>query len=240
LASVRAPIPLGGTSNHFRREVLRGLGGWDPFNVTEDADLGIRMFREGYSVRVLESATLEEANSDFVNWIKQRSRWYKGYLQTFFIHLREPINTYEELGGRGFFHFCVFVGGTPILAMLNPVFWLLTAVWFVAHPAFIKALFPAPIYYLGLACWVFGNFLLVYLTVLSCRVIRRGELLWAALCVPLYWTMMAMAATKALLQLVITPSFWEKTVHGLNLHVGSAPSPTSVGPEGSGPESTDR
>ena len=103
LASMKAPIPLGGTSNHFRRLALRSLGGWDPYNVTEDADLGIRMFREGYTVKVLESVTLEEANSDFVNWVKQRSRWYKGYLQTFFVHMRSPetAGTRDGLEGSG-------------------------------------------------------------------------------------------------------------------------------------------
>ena len=114
LASMGAPIPLGGTSNHFRRGVLRALGGWDPYNVTEDADLGIRMYREGYRVRVLESNTLEEANSDFVNWVKQRSRWYKGYLQTFLVHMRSPRQLRREMGWKGTAHFCVFVGGTPV------------------------------------------------------------------------------------------------------------------------------
>jgi len=215
LASMRAPIPLGGTSNHFRRLALRALGGWDPYNVTEDADLGIRMFREGYSVRVLESVTLEEANSDFVNWVKQRSRWYKGYLQTFFVHMRSPRELVREMGWKGLAHFCIFVGGTPALAVLNPVFWLMTALWFIAHPAFIQQIFPAPVYYLGVACWVFGNFMLGYLTLLSCRITRRGEFLWAALAVPAYWVMMSMAAVKAIWQLVGRPAFWEKTVHGL-------------------------
>jgi cellulose synthase/poly-beta-1,6-N-acetylglucosamine synthase-like glycosyltransferase len=215
LASMGAPIPLGGTSNHFRRVVLRSLGGWDPYNVTEDADLGIRMAREGYKVRVLESFTMEEANSDFVNWVKQRSRWYKGYLQTFFVHLRSPRELRRELGWKGLAHFCVFVGGTPVLAFLNPLFWVMTAIWFVVHPAFIQQIFPAPVYYIGLICWAFGNFLLGYLTLLSCRITRRGELLWAALAVPLYWVMMSLAAAKASWQLVGSPTFWEKTVHGL-------------------------
>ena len=112
--------------------------------MTEDADLGIRMFREGYTVRVLESSTFEEANSDFVNWMKQRSRWFKGYLQTFFVHLRHPGSFAEELGWQGMMHFVMFVGGTPILAIMNPIFWLMTILWFVAHPAFIQAAFPAP------------------------------------------------------------------------------------------------
>ncbi len=216
LASMKAPIPLGGTSNHFRRSVLQALGAWDPYNVTEDADLGIRMFREGYSVRVLESNTYEEANSDFVNWMKQRSRWLKGYLQTFAVHLREPRELRRELGWKGLMHFAMFVGGTPLLAILNPIFWLMTLLWFVAHPAFIQQIFPAPVYYLGLLSWALGNFLLVYVTVMSVRVAKNGELLLPALLVPLYWVMMSMAAVKALSQLVGAPTFWEKTVHGLH------------------------
>jgi cellulose synthase/poly-beta-1,6-N-acetylglucosamine synthase-like glycosyltransferase len=216
LASLNAPIPLGGTSNHFRRSVLRSLGGWDPFNVTEDADLGIRMYREGYRVRILESTTLEEANSDFVNWIKQRSRWYKGYLQTFFVHLRAPREMVDETGWKALGHVAIFVGGTPLLAVLNPVFWALTLLWFIGRPHLIQQIFPAPVYYLGLLCWVFGNFLLGYLTILSCRITRRGEFLWAALAVPVYWVMMSMAAIKAMWQLVGTPTLWEKTAHGLH------------------------
>jgi glycosyltransferase XagB len=216
LAAMNAPIPLGGTSNHFRRSALQALGAWDPYNVTEDADLGIRMFREGYSVRVLESNTFEEANSDFVNWMKQRSRWLKGYLQTFAVHLREPRELRRELGWKGLGHYVMFVGGTPILAIINPIFWLMTILWFVAHPAFIQQIFPAPIYYLGLVSWAFGNFLLVYVTVMSVRVAKKGELLIPALLVPLYWVMMSMAAVKALFQLVGAPNFWEKTVHGLH------------------------
>jgi cellulose synthase/poly-beta-1,6-N-acetylglucosamine synthase-like glycosyltransferase len=216
LASLNAPIPLGGTSNHFRRAALRELGGWDPFNVTEDCDLGIRMFREGYQVKVLESVTLEEANSDFVNWVKQRSRWYKGYLQTFLIHLRSPREVTREMGWRGVMHLCAFVGATPLLAVLNPFFWALTVIWFIAHPPFLIAIFPAPVYYIGLILWSFGNFLLWYLTVLTARDTSRDNLVFTALMVPAYWVMMSIAAVKAMWQLVVTPSFWEKTAHGLD------------------------
>jgi len=228
LAAMGAPIPLGGTSNHFRRVALQALGAWDPFNVTEDADLGIRMFREGYSVRVLESTTYEEANSDFVNWMKQRSRWLKGYLQTYAVHLREPRQLRREVGWKGFVHFTVFVGGTPVLAIINPIFWFMTLLWFVAHPQVIQQIFPAPIYYLGLASWALGNFLLIYSTVMSCRVLKNGHLLVPALLVPVYWVMMSMAAVKALLQLMGAPTFWEKTVHGLHHNQpGAVPTPST-------------
>jgi glycosyltransferase XagB len=216
LATLNAPIPLGGTSNHFRRGALRALGGWDPYNVTEDCDLGIRMFREHYEIKVLESTTLEEANSDFVNWVKQRSRWYKGYLQTFLIHLRSPRELTKEIGPRGVGHLIAFVGGTPILAAASPIFWILTAIWFIAHPIVVKEIFPAPVYYVGLFLWAFGNFLLWYLTLLTARHTKAVGLVLAAVIVPVYWVMMSVAAVKAMWQLVVTPSFWEKTAHGLD------------------------
>jgi cellulose synthase/poly-beta-1,6-N-acetylglucosamine synthase-like glycosyltransferase len=225
LVSFDAPLPLGGTSNHFRRGILEAVGGWDPYNVTEDADLGIRLYREGFSVRVLESITFEEANSDFVNWVKQRSRWYKGYLQTWLIHMRHPILLYREMGVGGFTEFNLFVGGTPILAVLNPIFWTLTALWFIGHPAFIRAIFPSLIFYPAIACFSLGNFAIAYLTVINCRMMKQVELLWAALLVPLYWVMMSIAATKALIQLVFAPNFWEKTVHGLDQGKGHRPPP---------------
>lgn len=226
LARLGAPIPLGGTSNHFRRDALDAVGGWDPRNVTEDADLGIRLDRFGYHVGVLDSTTLEEANSDAVNWVKQRSRWYKGYLQTWLVHMRNPLRTYRELGFRGFIGLNLFVAGTPLLAVLNPATWFLSILWLVAQPAFIEALFPGPTYYLALACLVLGNLACLYLNVLSARLNDTPELVPAALLMPGYWVLMSLAAAKAWLQLILTPSFWEKTTHGLstvdpNHHIAS-------------------
>jgi cellulose synthase/poly-beta-1,6-N-acetylglucosamine synthase-like glycosyltransferase len=217
LVKLGAPVPLGGTSNHFRREVLVRLGGWDPYNVTEDADLGVRLHRLGFRTGVLESTTLEEANSDFVNWTKQRSRWYKGYLQTWLVHMRHPQQLLHQLGLKGFIGFNLFVGGTPFLAMLNPVFWALTATWFLARPPIILELFPAWLYYTSLVCLVVGNFAFLYTAVVSARIIERPSLVFAALLSPIYWVMMSIAAIKAMAQLFAAPTFWEKTVHGLDV-----------------------
>lgn len=211
-----APVPLGGTSNHFRRDALLALGGWDAFNVTEDADLGVRLHRVGLRTLVLDSTTYEEANSDFVNWVKQRSRWYKGYLQTWLVHMRHPRRLWAELGPSGFLSFNLFVGGTPFLALANPVFWGLTAIWFAAHPAFVASLFPAPLYYAGMFCLAFGNATFLYGTIVSAHLTGRASLVHAALLSPLYWVMMSIAAIKALVQLISVPSFWEKTTHGLD------------------------
>ena len=216
LSFLQAPVPLGGTSNHFRRQGLEDLGGWDPFNVTEDADLGVRLHRLGYRTGVLASETLEEANSDFVNWVKQRSRWYKGYIQTWIVHMRHPLRLRKELGGAGFNRFNSFVGGTPLLAFVNPIFWALTLVWFVGHPGLIKAIYPSPIFYTALACWLAGNFICVY-TMMLCSVdAKRSDLFLAAVLNPLYWMMMSVAAAKALFQVVFQASYWEKTAHGLD------------------------
>ncbi|HEX7225339.1 MAG TPA: glycosyltransferase [Candidatus Limnocylindria bacterium] len=211
-----APLPLGGTSNHFRRTVLDEIGGWDPWNVTEDADLGIRLHRAGYRTAVLDSVTLEEANSDFVNWIKQRSRWYKGYMQTWLVHMRQPRQLWEDLGPAGMLGFHLFVGGTPLLALVNPLFWALTAIWFISPLEFIRELFPFWIYYIALFCLAFGNISFVYANMVAARQHGRPELVIAAMLSPFYWVMMSIAALKALIQLITAPSFWEKTTHGLD------------------------
>jgi glycosyltransferase XagB len=211
------PIPLGGTSNHFRRVVLVRAGAWDPFNVTEDADLGIRLYRRGWTAAVLDSTTFEEANSDFVNWVKQRSRWYKGYFQTWLVHSRRPRELWRQLGPRGFVGFNLFVGGTPLLALINPFFWGLTLLWFVGKPEVIQSIFPAPLYYIGLLCWALGNVAVLYMNMISARAVGKPELLLTTLTSPLYWLMMSIAAVKGLLQLVKVPSFWEKTTHGLTI-----------------------
>jgi cellulose synthase/poly-beta-1,6-N-acetylglucosamine synthase-like glycosyltransferase len=184
--------------------------------VTEDADLGVRLQRLGYRTAILDSVTYEEANSDFVNWVKQRSRWYKGYIQTWLVHMRNPLRLRRELGTGAFVAFSLTIGATPLVGLLNPIFWALTALWFAAKASFIQPIFPAPVYYAGLFCMVLGNFMAIYLNVVAIRAAGRPELLVAVLLSPLYWAMMSVAAVKALLQLVVAPSFWEKTTHGLN------------------------
>ncbi len=216
LAHIGGPVPLGGTSMHIPRAILQSVGAWDPFNVTEDADLGIRLQRLGYEVAVLDSTTLEEANSDVVNWVRQRSRWYKGYLQTWLVHMRQPVRLWREVGGRGFLGINLLLGAVPLVAVLNPIFWALTAIWFLVQPHALTVLLPAPIYYPALASMLAGNFLALYVSVVAIRVRRRPDLLPAVILSPLYWGLMSIAAIRALVQLLVAPSFWEKSMHGLD------------------------
>ncbi len=215
LHAARLPIPLGGTSNHFRTAVLRQLGAWDPFNVTEDADLGVRIFKAGYTTSVIDSVTFEEANSDFVNWIRQRSRWIKGYLQTWLVHMRHPRQLYKKLGGRGFWGFQMSILGTPLMFLLNPLYWFLTSLWFMTHWNLIPQMFPPGIYYLGMMNLLIGNFTFMYLNAIGAAKRGNWELIPYTLMIPIYWTMMSLASWKALLQLITRPFHWEKTEHGL-------------------------
>ena len=214
LDAAKVPIPLGGTSNHFPTAKLLEAGAWDPYNVTEDADLGIRIFRHGWTTAVLDSTTYEEATSQVYNWVRQRSRWVKGYVQTFLVHTRHPIKLWRAVGTKAFFSFNLVVGGTFIGFLLNPVFWLLTILWYLVHAAFVRTLFPPAVFYMGAVSLFIGNFAFMYLNVAGC--IRRGyyHLVPYALLSPIYWMLMSLAAWKGFLQLCTNPFYWEKTVHG--------------------------
>ncbi len=216
LTASGAPIPLGGTSNHFRVQALKDCGGWDPFNVTEDCDLGIRLHKDGWRTAMLGSTTWEEANGNFLSWIRQRSRWVKGYLQTYLVHMRHPLRLLRELGPASFFSLQMTIGGSLLCFGFNPIYWLMTALWLVTHSAVISALFPPAIYLLGSFCLIGANFVFVYMVVAGCM--QRGyyDLVKYALLTPLYWLMMSIGAYKAFGQIIVRPHYWEKTMHGLS------------------------
>jgi cellulose synthase/poly-beta-1,6-N-acetylglucosamine synthase-like glycosyltransferase len=211
------PIPLGGTSNHFRTKILRDLGGWDPYNVTEDADLGMRASYRGYRVGILPSTTFEEANSRVKNWIRQRSRWLKGYLQTFLVHNRHPFQVVRNSGWKGWFTLQVFIGGTTLGQAFSLILWILFFIWLFNRGEFLQSYFSGPILYLGVFNLIVGNFLGIYLSMLA--VFRRGidRLIFYSLLNPLYWWLTSIAAWKGIFQLFTRPFFWEKTIHGLQI-----------------------
>ena len=215
LNATEAPIPLGGTSTYFRTDKLLELGAWDPFNVTEDADVGIRLDRAGYRTAIVDSTTFEEANSRLGNWIRQRSRWVKGYIQTWLVHMRDPVQLWRDLGTADFISFQLVVGGTFLTMLMNPIFWGLTSLWALTEAGLIREMFPGFVYWTGALNLFVGNFVFTYLNVLAD--IRRGydRLVKYALFSPLYWALMSIGAWKGFLQLLTRPSYWEKTVHGL-------------------------
>ncbi len=215
LYNLRLPIPLGGTSNHFDVEKLREIGAWDPFNTTEDADLGVRAFGKGYKVGVINSTTYEEANARVKNWIRQRSRWVKGYMQTWLVHLRNSRRLYKSVGLRGFLAFHMLIGGTPLTFLINPIMWVLFTFWLLTQTKAIDVFFPPAVLYLSLFNLLFGNFIGIYLNMLAVFRRKYYELLPYALLNPLYWILHSIASYKALYELFTKPFYWQKTQHGI-------------------------
>jgi cellulose synthase/poly-beta-1,6-N-acetylglucosamine synthase-like glycosyltransferase len=220
MQQARMSLPLGGTSNHFRAAVLRAVGGWDAFNVTEDCDLGLRLSELKLTTVVIDSVTMEEANSNLRNWMRQRSRWIKGYLQTYLVHMRRPWRYLHRDMLRPFYSLQFIIGGTPATFFVNPLMWAMLGVYIAVRPlvaATYHILYPGPMFYLGVICFVFGNYLWICLSMLACLKRKDYTLLVWAFLLPPYWFAMSVAAVVAIVQLMYKPHHWEKTKHGLHL-----------------------
>jgi cellulose synthase/poly-beta-1,6-N-acetylglucosamine synthase-like glycosyltransferase len=208
LASFNFPFPLGGTSNHFRFEALQAAGGWDPYNVTEDADLGIRLYRMGYRSRMLTLPTLEASAEQSAVWMGQRKRWFKGWMQTLLVHSRQPLALCRQAGLLPALAFYLTIGGGLVSALAHPLTLVLIVSFFmttVSNPA-TQALMALDS----------ANLLASYAVFLS---LGRSGLTgtfsaWrTAVLIPPYWMMMALAAWCALLELFTKPHHWQKTPH---------------------------
>jgi glycosyltransferase XagB len=212
--TVNTPIPLGGTSNHFLRSALVEVGGWDPYNVTEDADLGLRLAASGYRVDVVKSTTWEEATAQVGPWIRQRTRWIKGYILTAAVNLRRPVDWVRRNGPRASVTMFGLILGTPGAFLLYPL-----ALGFT-----LGAWLLGPVFQIWLPHWliIFGTVNMVVMNLLM--VISSGLAAWQrynwriaifAVFLPFYWLLHSIAAWRAALQLAHSPFLWEKTPHGL-------------------------
>jgi cellulose synthase/poly-beta-1,6-N-acetylglucosamine synthase-like glycosyltransferase len=210
------PIPLGGTSNHFKFAYLIELGGWDPFNVTEDADLGVRAYDKGYKVAIINSTTYEEANNEMFNWVRQRSRWIKGYMQTHLVHMRNPVALWKKIGWKGFLGFNFFIGATPITFLVYPLLLAIFVAYLVLDLKTIRTLFPDWVLFMSIINLMVGNILMIYVNMMAVFKRRYYELILFAIANPVYWLLHSWAAYKGLYQLVVKPFYWEKTNHGLS------------------------
>lgn len=211
LARMGLPVPLGGTTLFFRRDVLERLGGWDAHNVTEDADLGMRLVRHGYVTELVDTVTHEEACCHAWPWVKQRSRWIKGYMMTLVVHMRHPLRLWQELGPLGFAGFQVLFVATLSQFLLAPVLWLC---W-LAPAGLVPLPFPPALFPVFLALCLTAE--AVNLAVAWAGRRRAGlrlSLLWV-LAMHAYFPLATAAAFKALWELMRRPFFWDKTSHGL-------------------------
>ncbi|WP_170397833.1 glycosyltransferase [Ruegeria arenilitoris] len=213
IARLGLVVPLGGTTFFFRRDKLLELGGWDAHNVTEDADLGVRLSRAGYRTEMVDTATFEEANFRAWPWVRQRSRWLKGFMVTYLVHMRSPLRLLRDLGPIRFLGVQAFFLGTVGQFLLAPVLWLFWLTTF-GLPSPLDPFLSG----VGLIA-LFGLFLfaeaintLVGVIAVSARE-RRFLLPWVPT-MPLYFPLGVLAAYKALWELLLDPFFWDKTQHG--------------------------
>jgi len=208
-----APIPLGGTSNHFRLSALKTLRGWDPYNVTEDCDLGIRLYSRGLRTELLDSTTWEEATFRVMPWIRQRSRWVKGYLQTYLVHLREHRRLRRDWGLPKLVHFHFLFGAGCLCLLMNPFYWIVTLLWFTTGAKAIHEFFPLWIMVPALFSFLAGNAAFILSAMLGCLRRRYYHMLPQCLLMPVYWVLMSIGAWKGALQMITRPFYWEKTPH---------------------------
>ena len=229
LSRNKLPVPLGGTSNHFSTLVLKRLLGWDRYNVTEDCDLGIRIARSGLTTKVIDSMTWEESHTKIFGkgfWFNQRSRWLKGYTQTWWVHMRNPYRLWRDLGTKNFLSFQLTIGATWLTALVNPLFWLSTLIYWGSKifgmtivTTFYDSLYLTPILYAGVLCLLIGNPLILYFQLIATRLSGRFQDAEIALVGSWpHWALMSFAGWKGQLQLLRSgmASFWEKSQHGLD------------------------
>lgn len=206
-------VPLGGTTLFFRRAVLEGLGRWDAHNVTEDADLGMRIARRGYRTELIDTTTFEEANCRPRSWVKQRSRWIKGFMMTWLTHMRDPVLLWRELGARKFIGFQLLLAGSVLHSLLAPMLWTFWALPLgLPHP--LAAILPQS----GLTALIVGFFaveisLIAFGIAGLARTRHRLNPLWVPTMI-LYYPLATLAAYKAAWEMLVQPFYWDKTTHG--------------------------
>lgn len=217
LERLHIPLPLGGTSNHISVAHLRELGVWDAYNVTEDADLGVRLTARGFRTEMLDSSTMEESPTEVLEWIRQRSRWIKGYMQTWLVHMRNPIALYKSLGARSFWGFQFFVGFSSFTFLTAPLLWILALLWFLIPQELSQNWLPNWLVWLTMNNLVL-NFIIHWVMMLCCVCLNdKADLKYkiSGVFYPFYLFLHSIASYKALYQLIVKPHFWEKTTHGL-------------------------
>jgi glycosyltransferase XagB len=214
LDKLNMPIPLGGTSNHFKTNKLKEILAWDPYNVTEDADLGIRISTSGYYAKILDSETLEEAPITIKSWLKQRSRWFKGYFQTYLVHMRNPIKLLRNIGFKQFLGFQIFIGMQTLSYICLPFIMLSFIYLGIAENDDI--LYPKItnfIWITGIANIVINFIMHLIISIIITYRNSWSNMLKSTLLYPFYFIIHIIASYMALYQLCTNPHYWEKTEH---------------------------
>jgi len=227
MAQMGLVIPLGGTTLFVRRDVLESVGGWDAHNVTEDADLGFRLARGGWRTESLDTTTGEEANCHVLPWVRQRSRWLKGYMVTWLVHMRRPRQTLRDLGAWRFVgmqaHFLTALSQF-FLAPFLWSFWLFPLG--LPHP--LGPWLPQGWITAAAIAFLTAEAVTIGLGMIATRGPAHRHLWPWVPTLHLYWPLGCLAAWKAFLELAICPFYWDKTTHGHSLATPQTPVPATA------------
>ncbi|WP_262386586.1 hypothetical protein ROLI_008740 [Roseobacter fucihabitans] len=215
IAKLGLIIPLGGTTLFFRRDALEKLGGWDAHNVTEDADLGVRLARHGFVTELLPTVTREEATSRAWPWVRQRSRWLKGFMITYFVHMRHPVRLIQDVGFKRFMGLqTIFLASFSQFAAAPLLwsFWLtLTG---VPHP--VETTLGTPVIWGLMGLFIFSEALSLAMGIYAVSGRVHRHLIPFVPSMMIYFTLGALASYKALWEMVSAPFYWDKTQHGVS------------------------
>lgn len=215
LATIHSPTPISGHSVYFRRDQLIKIGGWDAYNLAEDCDIGIRMFRKGYkNTTVLDSFSWEQSTTNFRDWLKQRTRWMQGFVQTSMVNMRFPVLLWKDLGGfRNMLMFMFHVPGGVFLNGLNLAQWGMLIFWYVTKDPVIQSVFTDVLLYLSVFSFFVANIFFTYFNLIGCFLRRYYSIVPTAIMSPLYWLMLSLATARAILRFFRQESTWDKTYH---------------------------
>jgi cellulose synthase/poly-beta-1,6-N-acetylglucosamine synthase-like glycosyltransferase len=197
--------------------------------VTEDADLGILLARHGYRTEMIPITTEEEANARPWAWVRQRSRWLKGYALTWAVHMRRPRRLWRDLGPKRFLGFQIMFAGTILQFALAPVLW---SFWMVPlgvpHP--LAPMLPPGLLGVLAVLFLAAQALDLAFACIGARRAGKGRLaLWAPTLL-LYFPLCALALYRALWEVVRDPFRWDKTTHGLHMPAHVAPAARPILP----------
>jgi glycosyltransferase XagB len=186
--------------------------------MTEDADLGLRIARQGYRVSVLDSVTYEEANTEIGNWTLQRARWLKGFLQTWLVHMRHPLALIKDIGWDGFWVMNAMTFGVVVSALFHPfliahALYILWSGELTRQAVSIEMMSLASLNLVVLFC---GYSFAIYTSYKALRIKKITGWWRVLMTMPIYWVLMTAAGWMAMWQFIVTPFYWNKTRHGLS------------------------
>lgn len=215
LVASKYPVPISGHSTYFRKHVIEKVGAWDAYNVAEDCDIGIRLYRKGFgSGMMLDSHTWEQSTTTIPTWVRQRTRWIQGFIQTSMVQLRYPFLLKRELKSwKNFIVFLMLVPGNVVLNILNIVQWAMFALWHMTHAPFLQVAYSGVTLYMATTCFILGNFFFTFFGLYALYVRKHySSVPWGFLMF-VYWIMLGIATVRATLHLFLHPHKWDKTQH---------------------------